>query len=71
MYVDLIVAAGGASVSLGALFWASCAISVILRRYTEDASGPNDTEWKDTAFLQGTYQKLFRNGDYELVPKLD
>ena len=57
MYVDLTVAAGRASGSLGALFWASCAISAILQRYIEDASGLNNTEWKDTAFLQSTYQK--------------
>ena len=51
MYVDMTVAAGGASGSLGALFCASPAISAILRRYKEAASEPNDTEWKDTAFL--------------------
>jgi len=51
VYDERIVAAGGASGSLGALFCASRAISVMRRRYVEEPSGPNDTAWNDTAFL--------------------
>lgn len=51
VYDDRTVAAAGASGSAGALFCASRAISAIRRRYVDDASGPNDTAWNETAFL--------------------
>ena len=37
--------------SRGALFWIPRARLAILRREADEASGPNETEWKDRGVL--------------------
>ena len=75
MYDERIVAAAGASGSRGALFCASLAISAMRRKYIEDASGPNDTEWKDNGFLRCAEAKVrqskIQRSKEQFLPKSD